>query len=219
MRWNLLSVLCALALALGPFHEAWADNTGTSEGTSATGGADPVSSNSQSLGSTDANSTNQAVMSPFVSLENGLASSSDWTVMTLTEAATQVGMIMLIVVVAIVVLAAIGVGIYLTLRAPAAHAASFQRFLRYNERALHQQVVAGHGPVLVDFARLFAVEETYPAFAAVLHEHQREFREGLREERRGRFAADVLALVAKDTTVLAEWYQSGRLGIAIRATR
>lgn len=185
-----------------------------------TGSQSSATSAGGDAATTNAESTAQFVVSPFVATESGLASSSEWTTAALAAAATQVGYIMLFVLIALAVLVALGWGIYLTVKALAADETAFRRFLRYNRQALKQQVVAGHGPVLVDFGAMFAVSSSYTAFAAAMRQRQSWLRSHLSAEAvegpdLERVSREIVWSLLGERAVVEEWLATNRLAVTL----
>lgn len=207
-----LSVVIAILFGLSP-NFAWSQEGGEML-SSTTSSTSPGESGGEV--STNAASTSDAIDATFMCTDDSVASSSEWTSMQLAASATNIVVVVLLVVLAAALLVALGIGIWMSVRAPAGDETAFRRFLRHNRNALHQELVVGHGPVLRDMGAMFAVDEAYPAFADTLRGDQAELRRWLTAEAieqegveaiRQRIVADLL----RRPEVFEAWLRDGVL--------
>lgn len=198
----------ALALAVAPTAAQAEDvlsSTSSSTSDSGGSGSGPMS---------DGPSTAEVIVSPFHALATSIEATTDQLELT----STQVGVVMLAIVTVIAILAAVGLGIYLTVRAASGSETAFRRYLRHQRLALHQAVVAGHGPVMEDLAALFGIEHSYPAFAHLVAQQERTVRgylapaiieaDGPRE-----LALLIVRRALFEPEIVRDWLAEGRIGL------
>ncbi len=217
-RLSWLALLTAIALLLAPNAVVAQDGSGsdiltsTSSSTSPGEGGDEVSTNEQS--------TTDGIDAAFVFTDDSILSSSDWTSMQLAASATHIVVVVILVVLAVALLVGLGIGIWMTVKAPAGNETAFRRFLRHNRNALHQEIVAGHGPVLIDMGELFAVGQAYRVFADTLSGDQATLRRWLTEEGiEGRgasaFRRRIVSALLRRPEVFVHWLRTGALELRI----